>query len=59
MITIATLKNESYKIRTQVWPALLSFLAGLGLNRDDSDEGTLLSSLNLPNDSNAVATSFF
>ena len=40
-----------------MWPALLSFLAGLGLNRDDSDEGTLLLSLNLPNDSNAVATS--
>ena len=41
----------------KVWPALLSFLAGLGLNRDDSDEGTLLLSLHLPNDSNGVATS--
>ena len=41
----------------KVWPTLLSFLAGLGLNRDGTDEGTLLLSLKLPNDSNAVATS--
>jgi len=40
-----------------VWPALLSFLEGLGLNRDDTDEGTFLLSLKLPNDSNGVATS--
>ena len=39
-------------LAAKVWPALLSFLAGLGLNRDDTDEGTLLSSLKLPNDSN-------
>ena len=44
-------------LAAKVWPALLSFLAGLGLNRDDSDEGTLLLSLNLPNASNEVATS--
>jgi len=44
-------------LAAKVWPALLSLLAGLGLNRDDSDEGTLLLSLNLPNDSNGVATS--
>jgi len=37
---------------TEVWPALLSFWAGLGLNRDNTDEGTLLLSLNLQNDSN-------
>jgi len=41
----------------KVWPALLAFLAGLGLNRDDTDEGRLLLSLKLPNDSNGVATS--
>jgi len=29
-------------LAAKVWPALLSFLAGLGLNRDDTDEGTLL-----------------
>jgi len=44
-------------LATKVWPALLSFLAGLDLNRDDTDEGTLLLSLKLQNDSNAVATS--
>ena len=33
------------------------FLEGLGLNRDDTDEDTLLLSLKLPNDSNGVATS--
>jgi len=44
-------------LAAKVWSALLSFLAGLGLNRDDTDEGTLLLSLNLPNDSNGVATS--
>jgi len=32
-------------------------MAGLGLNRDDIDEGTLLLSLKLPDDSNGVATS--
>ena len=46
-------------LAAKVWPTLLSFLAGLGLNRDDTDEGTLLLSLKLklPNDSNGVATS--
>jgi len=29
-------------LATKVWPALLSFLAGLGLNRDNTDEGTSL-----------------
>jgi len=38
-------------LAAKVWPTLLSFLAGLGLNRDDTDEGTLLLSLKLPNDS--------
>ena len=32
-------------------------LAGLGLSRDDTDEGTLLLSLKLPNDLKGVATS--
>jgi len=41
----------------KVWPALLSILAGLGLNRGDTDEGTLLLSLKLPNDSIGVPTS--
>ena len=27
-------------LAAKVWPALLTFLAGLGLNRDDTDEGT-------------------
>ena len=27
----------------KVWPTLLSFLAGLGLNRADTDEGTVTS----------------
>ena len=44
-------------LAAKVWPALLSFLAGLGLNRDATHEGTLLLSLQLPNDSNGVATS--
>ena len=35
-------------LATKVWPALLSFLAGLGLNRDDTHEGTFLLSLKLP-----------
>jgi len=30
-------------LAAKVWPALLSFLAGLGMNRDDTDEGTLAS----------------
>jgi len=29
-------------LAAKVGPALLSFLAGLGLNRGDTDEGTLL-----------------
>ena len=55
--TVAHVVLHCPALAAKVWPALLPFLAGLGLNRDDSDEGTLLLSLNLPNDSNAVATS--
>jgi len=39
---------------SKVWPVLWSVLDGSGLNRDNTDEGTLLLSLNLPNDSNGV-----
>ena len=35
-------------LAAKVWPVLLSFLALLGLNRDDTDEGTFLLSLKRP-----------
>ena len=39
--TVAHVVLHCPALAAKVWPALLSFLAGLGLNRDDSDEGTL------------------
>jgi len=44
-------------LAAKVWPALWSILAGLGLDPDNNDEGTLLLCLKMPNDSNRVATS--
>lgn len=46
-------------LATKVWPVLLSVLTGLtglGLNRDDTVQGTLLLNFKPPNDSNEVAT---
>jgi len=43
--------------RRQGLAGAVVLLAGPGLSRDDADEGTLLLSHKLPNDSNGVATS--
>jgi len=55
--TVAHVVLHCPALAAKVWPALLYFLEGLGLNRDDTDEGILLLSLKIPNDSNGVATS--
>jgi len=44
-------------LAAKAWPALWFAVAGFYLNRNDIDEGTLLLSLNIPNDPTYVATS--